>query len=292
VFRTARALTRIPSGDKIIESRLLNVLGVQVLRTIAARTIYNARFAHVNDSIKDTVDELRREGIVVWPDFLPTGQFEAVRRESEVLLAKNHGAFVVDMQGPNGVESARVANLGERVLPNTYRLLADPRLQAVFESAEKRRLGSLVAYAEIERLIQGPDGAQEDPEARLHSDVFYNTHKAWLYLTDVTAEDGPFAYVRRSHWLTLVQLRHIYAASDRRRRSENHSRRIKAEEIEALGLRETVLTCPRNTLVIANTCGYHRRLRGRPGLTRVAVHLSVRANPFTAIIRGLKRDAS
>ena len=31
----------MPSGDKIIESSLLNSLGAQVLRTIAARLIYN-----------------------------------------------------------------------------------------------------------------------------------------------------------------------------------------------------------------------------------------------------------
>ena len=41
IVRTARALTRMPSGDKIIESSLLNSLGAQVLRTIAARLIYN-----------------------------------------------------------------------------------------------------------------------------------------------------------------------------------------------------------------------------------------------------------
>ena len=96
MLRTARALTRMPSGDKIIESSLLNSLGAQVLRTIAARLIYNTCPAPVDDSIKEKVDELRTEGVVGWPDFLPTDQFEAVRREFSILFEEYRGALAVD----------------------------------------------------------------------------------------------------------------------------------------------------------------------------------------------------
>jgi len=33
--------------------------------------------------------------------------------------------------------------------------------------------------------------SEADPQTELHSDIFFNTHKAWLYLDDVRREHGP-----------------------------------------------------------------------------------------------------
>ncbi len=111
----------------------------------------------------------------------------------------------------------------------------------------------------------------------MHSDIFFNTHKAWLYLRDVDTEIGPLVFVKGSHRLSLGQLGYLYQESVSRAKG---SRRITPDELERLGLEETVLVCKANTLVIANTCGYHRRLRGEPGRERLALHWSVRLNPF------------
>jgi hypothetical protein len=49
-----------------------------------------------------------------------------------------------------------------------------------------------------------------------------------------------------------------------------------------MNLPETIVTCPRNTLVVANVCGYHRRLQGQAGRQRQALALSLRGHPFLA----------
>ena len=41
-----------------------------------------------------------------------------------------------------------------------------------------------------------------DPQTALHADTFHPTVKAWLFLTDVAADAGPFTYVPGSHRLT------------------------------------------------------------------------------------------
>ena len=41
---------------------------------------------------------------------------------------------------------------------------------------------------------------------RLHADTFHPTVKAWLFLTDVAADAGPFTYVPGSHRLTPERL--------------------------------------------------------------------------------------
>jgi hypothetical protein len=48
--------------------------------------------------------------------------------------------------------------------------------------------------------------APPDPQTALHSDISYPSMKAWLYLTDVALEDGPFVYVPGSHRATPARL--------------------------------------------------------------------------------------
>ena len=75
------AASRLFSRDKVIESRLLNIMGAQVFRTVAARALYNLRRVAVAEAVAREVAELRRDGIVVLPDFVPPDQFERVRAE-------------------------------------------------------------------------------------------------------------------------------------------------------------------------------------------------------------------
>jgi hypothetical protein len=272
-----RSLRQIVSNDKVVDSRLLNVLGVQVQRTVAARLLYNARRTPIDREIADRCRDLSDNGIVVLPDFLPAYEFEGLREESMQLLDADPSKLTVYQHGPNTLELARVVGAEAGQLPSAGQFLADHRLHALMQAAEKRPVDFTQAHCAVERLTQGPLGDREDAETQLHSDTFFNTHKAWLYLTDVEMESGPLVYVKRSHRLTFTHLYYIYQESCRR---NTRSRRITPGELERLGLRETVLTCPKNTLVVANTFGYHRRLRGEPGRQRVALHVSLRANPF------------
>jgi hypothetical protein len=265
------------SGDKVVNSKLLNLLGVQVQRTLAARLIYNLRRGPVDHAVKDKIDELRREGLVIWPDFLPPDHFAGLQREYLPLLDGHADQLTVYQHGPNTYEIAQIRNYDESVLPHTYKFLAEPRLQALLEGAERRPLHRLSGHRVLERLIQGPDGEKEDPETILHSDTFFTNHKAWLYLSDVDMDNAPFVFVRRSHHVTPTRLYYIYKESCAGNRG---SRRIARDEVEQLNMQETTVICPKNTLVIANVAGFHRRVRGRPGCRRYAVHVSLRVNPF------------
>ena len=273
-----KPLRQMVSGDKTVDSKLLNLLGVQVQRTLAARLIYHLRRVAVDKAVKDKVDELRSEGCVLLPDFLPPEHFESIRREYLPLLDNYADKWTVYKHGPNTYEVARVRDFDASLLPYTYQFLAEPRLQGILQAVEKRPLHCLSGHRALERLTQGPADGPEDPETKLHSDTFFTNHKAWLYLSDVEMDNGPFVYVKRSHRVNLTKLYYIYKESCARNLG---SRRIALEELERLGLQETIVTCPKNTLVIANVAGFHRRMRGRPGCRRYAVHVSLRVNPFT-----------
>src|SRR5712691_4970802 len=145
---------RVFSGDKVVESRLLNVLGVQVFRTVAARSIYNMRRVSAGEDVKEKLKTLERDGIVAWPDFLPPAQFEGVRRECFALVP-HHREVLNRSSGGNSLHVLHIKKVETELSPNIYSFLADRRLKQLLEGAERRPLGPIAKYAKIEHLIQG-----------------------------------------------------------------------------------------------------------------------------------------
>ena len=276
-------ITRILSGDKVIDSRLLNVLGAQAFRTVSAQLVHSMRRVPVGKAVATDVDELRAQGLLVMNAFMPQQCFEGILEEC-AFIEQQSDRTLTTRQGPVTHTAVGVAEFGPRLLPRICEFLADKRLVSILRAVEKWPFGELAHYAIFERLLrEDPQTtAAEDPQTRLHSDIFFASHKAWLYLDEVRLEDGPLAYVRRSHRLTSTRLFEIYRDSHRRDRSDDPSRRIRKEERDHLDQPETVVICPPNTLVIANVCGYHRRLSAAGGGRRRALAVSLRSNPFLA----------
>jgi hypothetical protein len=279
------------SGNKVIDSYFLNCLGAQVLRTVAARWIYNAFPVSVSGIAKEKFAELRREGIVAWPNFLPRDDFERVKREC-VTLVRNHNEVKVERWGANTIERVYLNNVEPGATPSIHRLTTDARLQAILEAAEKRTIGRLSPYAQVEHLIQGPAKNSEDTQTQIHSDTFFTCYKVWFYVSDVSLEDGPLIYIKGSHRLSPRQLLHIYKWSCTRKPEADQSRRVTASELAKVWQRKEILTCASNTLVIVNVYGYHGRLQGEPGRERWAVHLQLRANPFRVHLKQRLRAAA
>lgn len=276
---------RLFSRDKVIDSRVLNLMGAQVFRTLVARFAYNTRHVTVTEAVAKEVAELRREGMVVLPDFLPPDRFERVRAEC-AWLDGQRDQMETSTHGSSILEVFEIRNFSDDVLPSIYEFYDDPRLRGIVTAAEQWPLDGLAQYGKREYLTQKESSGEVDPQTELHSDIFFNTHKAWFYLDDVRREHGPLVYVKGSHRVTLARLLFMYRDSWLRDPASDPSRRISPEEQRRLEVEETVVTCPRNTLVVVNACGYHRRLPGRPGRKRCALHLSVRTDPFAA--RGIR----
>ena len=131
----------------------------------------------------------------------------------------------------------------------------------------------------------GGDG----PQRFLQSDTFHPTVKAWLFLDDVDDGNGPFTYVPGSHRLTWSRLKWEYRKSISWRDppdpySRKGSLRLTEGERRDFGLGEPVLyRVPRNTLVIANTHGFHRRGAAVEAASRLEIWVYSRSNPFNPV---------
>ena len=265
-------LSEIFSASKGVQSQALNRAGVQPFRAVSARLIY--RIAAVGRAGK--LDDLLRRGFLILEDFLPPEEFTQLRDEA---------AEFAELGPPTWVHEAGASRYNRWNLPRDD---AD-RFPHLTEWTHQTRLIEFASVAEqqalrphegmrvLEHLHIG-DPSSHDDQTDLHIDAPFNTHKLWLYLDDVTPDHAPFVYVPTSHKLDWVRLRGDYLESTG---NNCGSRRIGDEELRRRGLETVVVTCPRNTLVLANTCGYHCRSVGATGATRRSLHMMFRSNPFS-----------
>ena len=128
--------------------------------------------------------------------------------------------------------------------------------------------------------------APPDPQTKLHADAFHSSVKAWLFLTDVAEEDGPFIYVPGSHRPTRRRLAwerrvSVTAAESSDFQTARGSLRITPQEVRRLGFTEPQkFAVPQNTLVVADTLGFHARGISAAPSVRVEIWAYGRRNPF------------
>lgn len=219
-----------------------------------------------------------RDGFVVIEDFLPPETFAALRERALTTPAPTREMT----QGATITRRQSLEAPPYRGDPAVARLLGDPRWTALL-----RYVGSFASRPlfYVQTILTHRDGGDADPQTALHADTFHATVKAWLYLTDVAIEDGPLCYVPGSHRVTPQRLAWERARSlsyaQAGRLSQRGSPRIAVDELPALDLPPPrALPVRANTLIVADTFGFHARVAAARASTRIEVWAYGRRNPF------------
>ncbi len=279
-------LFRILSKDKLVKSKVLNKMGVQPFRIYLAQKRYGMKSTPHADAYSEEINTLQNDGILVIENFLPENEFSALEEECQRIM-KNEKMDDVRQDGSNTISMKSLFKLDSKTYPGVFSFLSNKKLKNLFEAAEKRKIsfskGNITVL--IQHLQQGYDKTLLDPETELHSDTFFNTHKAWLYMNDVEMKNAPFVFVKGSH--KVEKTNHYQIAYDytngkieRAKSDRGGSRRISEEELKKDDMERSVYMCKKNTLVIANTMGYHCREEGEGGNERLTLAVSARFNPF------------
>ncbi|MGC2201701.1 MAG: phytanoyl-CoA dioxygenase family protein [Stellaceae bacterium] len=266
--------------NAVIGSRRLNEWGLHETRVRVANSLAQARRRKLAAliSAEDRV-AFDRDGFVLRPNFLPAEQFAA-------LLAQ-----VRAYCGPLR-EISEGDTLMRKIALDKKALVQMPALGAVLQSRDWR---GLIRYAGsrdaepvvwIQSILRHACAGPADPQTLLHADTFHPTVKAWLFLTDVPEDAGPFTYVPGSHRLTDRRLEWERRKSLSARDSANDedrqgSFRIDAAELVSLGLPQPcAFAVPANTLIVADTFGFHARGPSEGSSLRVEIWAYGRRSPF------------
>lgn len=265
--------------NPILGSRRLNARGLHAARVRIADRMAAARRRRLAHLVSpEDAAAYARDGFVLKHDFLPPDQFAALRDQ---LLSRAAPAR----------EMVQGDTITQRIALDPSLLKAAPAARALLKNPVWRGLLRYVGSFDSEPLIYiqailaNRHDAAPDPQTALHADTFHATMKAWLFLTDVAEEDGPFVYVPGSHRnddrrLTWERERSL-RATELDRLSSRGSLRIEADELADLGLPPPKsFAVPANTLVVADTHGFHARGPSTGASTRIEIWAYQRRNPF------------
>lgn len=279
-------IAQIPTGAKafcdnpVLGSPLLNRMGLHVGRVRAAAAL--ARFRRDRLAHWVSADDravFDRDGFILKRDLLPPDVFAELRRQ-----ALGHAAPAREMlQGDTITRRIALDPSALSAMPAVAALIRSPLWRGLMRYA-----GSFdsepIAY--IQTILSHVNDGDPDPQTVLHADTFHPTVKAWLFLTDVAEDEGPFVYVPGSHRMTRERLawekaRSVRASRGLDRLSSRGSLRIAPEELTTLNLpAPRAFAVPANTLVVADTSGFHARGPSvRPSM-RIEIWTYGRRNPF------------
>ncbi len=266
--------------NPVLGSPALNRRGLHCRRAKLAHAMAwrrRARLAHLI-SAEDRA-AFDRDGFVARRNFLPAAEFDRLRAE---VFA--HAAPAREMlQGDT---------ITRRFAVDPEFIAAVPAIRGLLANRDWRGLNRYVGSFDqepltyVQTILSHVRNAKPDPQTDLHIDTFHPTVKAFYFLTDVAGDEGPFVYVPGSHRLTPGRLKWEYeqsigAATSGDRLASRGSLRATPADVAAMGFgAPRAFAVPANTLVVADTVGFHARgLSVRPSV-RVEIWTYGRRNPF------------
>ena len=276
IFTQEKFFARNP----VIGSRWLNEHGLHTARVAVAWRLAEARRRRLAHLVADEDRrQFDRDGFIVKPEFLPPEIFAELLAQVRTLRAPAR-------EMAEGDTITRHIALDRAVLdgvPAARNLIESPRFRALVSYAGSSAAAPMVY---IQTVLSRALGGPPDPQTDVHTDTFHPTVKAWLFLTDVAPEAMPFVYVPGSHRLTPQRLdweRRMSLKASRRPVQDQHRlvRSISAAELDDLGLpAPRAIAVPANTLLVADTFGFHARGTSARPTSRVEIWAMGRRNPF------------
>lgn len=267
-------------ANPVIGSPTLNKMGLHVLRRILADKMARYRRSKLDVFMTEEEREsFAKYGYFIRRQALPDAEFQGLLEEVKNLRE-------VGWEMRQGRTVTRRISLDDDELathPHCRQVVQDETINRLIEYAASYR-GSTTF--EVQSVIVDPDRSEKDPQTVFHADTFHPTAKAWLFLHDVKDDEGPFAYVPGSHILTAERLawekqKSIDASLSTEQMHREGSFRISQQEMHNLGLAPPIrFAVPANTLIVADTSGFHARCPSSKPSHRVEIYATLRRNPF------------
>lgn len=268
------------ADNPIIGSAILNRRGLHIRRLLIAHRLAAMRRRWLS-SLVDPQDRqaFDRDGILVKRNFVEADGFARLLAEVKAF----RGPARETLQGSTVTRRIALDPMTLTKLPAVSKLLETPAFQGIM-----RYVGTfdIEPMFYLQTILTHARSGPPDPQLMLHADTFQPTVKAWLFLSDVEAQGAPFMFVPGSHLPTAARLAwekqmSVAVSNSGERLSRRGSFRIDAAKLPALGLPPArIVDVPANTLVVADTFGFHARGASAGPSLRVEIWAYGRYSPY------------
>ena len=272
----------------------LNVLGLQILRYFLAYIkfgVYKAKNFNSAQAVN-----LNKYGYTIINDFLTKTEFERIINTCEKIEKENK--FNVKKYGQKKVYSYDFFYNHHNSDPEIDSI-KNIFIKRLNESSFMEDISKIlkINHAKIPNLsfekIIAEDGFTDhgDTDSEFHADRFYPCVKIFFYLNDNKIENGAFEYISKSHRFSYDRMYHEYLHSificGQKIFSnfmkifgyevKNNRVTFKQEKIDKIFGKNSIIACeaPKNSLVICNNKGFHRRGRLMSNTTRLHLRINL-----------------
>ena len=266
--------------NPIIGSNTLNRCGLHVFRLLLAHSIMRFRMLVLSIGIsKADRQHFFKFGYLEKENFLSEHEFEKLENESRAFDGEIREARQGDTLTHRAVLSPEVL----KAYSIMQKVLYNESLQRLVRFTSGHLRAPLYYLEEIKNQY---NSGSTDPQKTFHHDTFHPSMKCWLFIDDVAENSGAFTFIPKSHRLDWRRIKWEYRMSLNARDAKNfmHARgstRFTEEDLLELGLPEPrAFTVKKNTLVLVNVFGIHRRGDSEGKSTRLALWGDSRTNPF------------
>ena len=257
---------------KFIENDFLNKKGMHILRCLLSKELTDHNRNMTGLSQDPNFQSFNKNGYLKLENFLDEEEFEFLRSQ---------------IVNPSFKKSSPHDAI-------KYKISENKKFQNIISMAN----GFHITYPHFDSydyiMVHEPHKTKD-----LHIDIFFPTIKFWLYLEDIDISKGPLHYVPGSHDDTKEnKLRWLYETSlvasqpshplhkKRKFTHKDNAFRLciggdNKTELNSLGFNmEIPMVGKKNTLVIIDVNGFHRRGDAADGTIRRSIRGFVREDPF------------
>ncbi len=270
------------AGNPILGSPTLARRGLHVWRARLAGRMSERRRRRLAGGVsaRDRA-AFARDGFVERPQALIPELFAQLRAE----VAAYEGPAYEFLEGDAVTRRIPLTPTVLRRMPACAELLRGPtwrgltRYVSGFDAAP-------MAYVQTVFAGAAPRGV--DPQTSLHMDTFHPVMKAWLYLDDITEAVGPLVYAPGTHRRTprreaWERARSIAACTSAKKFGAFRIAQDQLPRIGAGAVRRFDVAA--DTLIVADTSGFHARAPSPAPSVRVEIYASSRRRPFFPFVR-------
>lgn len=274
------------SKNHILPSPIANKIGLPAIRTfisdilIKLRRFKNCRPKSVYEK------QLINDGIVVIPNFLPAQEFIKLKKEYEQIFLTSQNLKIKE-KGSTKIEIHPMTKEESKRFPMMENFSKNKELIRLISVGEGIKPVEQIKNFDLEKSSFGDPLSDTDQNVQFHADVHFDSHKILYYISDVSEEDAPFMYCKKSHknnfqrmWYELKrgQLEDSHKDSYR---IENHlDKKYFANYFKKIMKNQYKVISPENTLIVANVHGFHKRGEASKDKKRSIIRIPYRYNPL------------
>ncbi len=274
------------SKNHILPSPIANKFGLPVFRTLVSDILIKLR-RFKNCRPKSIYEkQLINDGIVVIPNFLPSLEFIKLKKEYNQIFLDSQKIKIIE-KGSVKIEIHRMTNEETQKFPMMENFSKNKELIRLISVGEGINPVEQIKNFDLENSNFGDPQEDIDQNVQFHCDIHFDSHKILYYISDVSEEDAPFMYCKKSHknnfqrmWYELKrgQLKDSHKNSYR---IENHlGKKFFSNYFKKIMKYQNKVVSPENTLIIANVHGFHKRGEAKKDKKRSIIRIANRYNPL------------